>query len=131
MNEPLWYLTKDGDATCLALYERHYSCHRYRDRRKRILFVGPGEKIVLRTGGGATLCLFGENSSTAAASKASIVPSSETRDRSGRPNLFAKRMRSLIISGLVKGITHTSIRKQLGAEIRDSALWPLDGGAAE
>jgi hypothetical protein len=45
-----WYLTKDGDRSCLALYERHYSCYRYRDGRKRVLFAGPGEKIVLRTG---------------------------------------------------------------------------------
>lgn len=49
-DEALWYLTKDGDASCLALYERHYSCYRYRDGRKRVLFAGPGEKIVLRTG---------------------------------------------------------------------------------
>lgn len=45
-----WYLTKDGDASCLALYERHYSCYRYADGRKRTQFVGPGEVIVLRTG---------------------------------------------------------------------------------
>jgi hypothetical protein len=45
-----WFLTKDGDRSCLALYERHYSAYRYRDGRKRVLFAGPGEKIVLRTG---------------------------------------------------------------------------------
>ena len=45
---PLWWLTKDGDRACLALYERHYSAYRYRDGRKRKLFVGPGEKVVLR-----------------------------------------------------------------------------------
>ena len=39
----------DGDADCLALYERHYSAYRYRDGRVRKLFMGPGEKIVLRT----------------------------------------------------------------------------------
>ena len=44
-----WWLTKDGDASCLALYERHYSAYRYADQRMRKLFVGPGEKIVLRT----------------------------------------------------------------------------------
>lgn len=33
----------------LALYERHYSARHYRDGRERRLFVGPGEKIVLRT----------------------------------------------------------------------------------
>ncbi len=50
MTEPLWYLTKDGDASCLALYERHYSCYHYRDGRSRSQFVGPGQVIVLRTG---------------------------------------------------------------------------------
>ncbi len=50
--DPLWYLTKDGDACCLALYERHYSAHQYKDGRVRKLFCGPGEKIVLRTGDG-------------------------------------------------------------------------------
>jgi hypothetical protein len=46
---PLWWLTKDGDIDCLELYERHYSCYRYADGRKRSQFVGPGEKVVLRT----------------------------------------------------------------------------------
>lgn len=46
----LWYLTKDGDLSCLELYERHYSCYRYRDGRRRFLFAGPGQKLVLRTG---------------------------------------------------------------------------------
>ncbi len=50
--EPLWWLTKDGDKDCLALYERHYSAHQYKDGRKRTLFVGPGEKVVLRTAKG-------------------------------------------------------------------------------
>lgn len=44
-----WWLTKDGDRDCLELYERHYSAYRYADGRKRKLFVGPGEKVVLRT----------------------------------------------------------------------------------
>jgi len=47
--EPLWYLTKDGDVSCLEMYERHYSAYHYRDGRKRTLFAGPGQKIVLRT----------------------------------------------------------------------------------
>lgn len=46
---PVWYLTKDGDKSCLSMYERHYSCYHYADRRKRKLFIGPGEKLVLRT----------------------------------------------------------------------------------
>ncbi|MFA5951534.1 MAG: hypothetical protein WC807_14740 [Hyphomicrobium sp.] len=49
MSEPIWWLTKDGDKSCLALYERHYSAHRYADGRARYQFVGPGAHIVLRT----------------------------------------------------------------------------------
>lgn len=44
-----WWLTKDGDKSCLALYERHYSARHYKDGRTRKLFVGPGEAIILRT----------------------------------------------------------------------------------
>lgn len=51
-NNPLWWVTKDGDAACLALYNRHYSAYRYADGRERKLFCGPGEKLVLRTWGG-------------------------------------------------------------------------------
>jgi hypothetical protein len=47
-----WWLTKDGDAACLELYERHYSAYRYRDGRRRRIFVGPGDKLVLRTWAG-------------------------------------------------------------------------------
>lgn len=49
MPETVWWLTKDGDADGLEMYERHYSSYRYRDGRKRTQFVGPGETIVLRT----------------------------------------------------------------------------------
>lgn len=49
---PFWYITKDGDRSLLALYERHYSAHKYRDGRVRRLFAGPGQKIVLRTRNG-------------------------------------------------------------------------------
>ena len=47
--EPDWWLTKDGDLSCLKMYERHYSARQYKDGRKRKLFCGPGQKIVLRT----------------------------------------------------------------------------------
>lgn len=47
MDGPLWYLTKDGDRSCLELFKRHYSCRTAGARRE--LFVGPGERIVLRT----------------------------------------------------------------------------------
>jgi hypothetical protein len=53
-----WRLTKDGDPQGLALYERHYSCRKYRDGRKRRLFVGPGEKTVLLTRRGDALCVW-------------------------------------------------------------------------
>lgn len=42
---PDWYLTKDGDRSCLDLFRRHYSC---RNRSGRI-FAGPGDRIILRT----------------------------------------------------------------------------------
>ena len=47
---PLWWLTKDGDKTCLALFRRHYSCRNTKPKNR--LFVGPGDKIVLRTDSG-------------------------------------------------------------------------------
>jgi hypothetical protein len=47
---PLWWVTRDGDLDCLAMYERHYSVNTKRDMSKpRRLFVGPGTKLVLRT----------------------------------------------------------------------------------
>ncbi|MDE1990573.1 MAG: hypothetical protein KGI82_08910 [Betaproteobacteria bacterium] len=46
---PDWWVTKDGDKSCLALYRRHYSRYEYRDGREPKQFVGPGEHIVLRT----------------------------------------------------------------------------------
>lgn len=50
LNEPLWWLTKDGDKSCLALYKRHYSARKaYADGRERFQLVGPGYSIVLRT----------------------------------------------------------------------------------
>jgi hypothetical protein len=45
---PLWWLTKESDLDCLELYERHYSARRRRTRYAD-QFVGPGEKVVLRT----------------------------------------------------------------------------------
>ena len=46
---PVWWITKDGDADGLAMYEKHYSAYKYRDGRRRSQFVGPGQTIVLRT----------------------------------------------------------------------------------
>lgn len=50
IDEPLWWITKDGDASCFALYRRHYSAKNKRPRLRQ--FVGPGEHIVLRTDDG-------------------------------------------------------------------------------
>lgn len=55
---PLWWVTRDGDRTCLALYERHYSAYRYADGRDRKQFVGPGESVVLRTQVGDALFVW-------------------------------------------------------------------------
>ncbi len=53
-----WWFTKDGDKTCLALYELHYSARKYRDGRKRRQFVGPGEHCVLRSDSGDALFVW-------------------------------------------------------------------------
>jgi hypothetical protein len=55
---PLWWVTKDGDLDCLDLYERHYSAYEYKDQRERKLFVGPGEKLVLRTEAGDAMFVW-------------------------------------------------------------------------
>lgn len=82
-----------------------------------------------------TLCLFGANSlmTPSPNKRGSTAPSSETKPPAAiaRQTLSDRLTPSLISAGLVKGITHTSIRKQSGAAIRASALWPLDGGDAE
>jgi len=58
MCKAFWWLTKDGDKSCLAMYERHYSAYRYADGRKRYQFVGPGQHIVLRTGAGDAMFVW-------------------------------------------------------------------------
>ena len=42
-----WVVTTDGDDTGRAIFDRHYSRTRYADGRRPLLFVGPGEKLVL------------------------------------------------------------------------------------
>lgn len=48
--KPDWWVTKDGNLDCLELHARHYSRYDYADQRERILFVGPGDKLVLHIG---------------------------------------------------------------------------------
>lgn len=60
-DDPLWWITRDGDRTCLALYERHYSAEKSRstrDAREAVQFVGPGESIVLRTRAGDAMFVW-------------------------------------------------------------------------
>ncbi len=44
-----WIEVRDGNDSGRALFDRHYSRYRYADGRKPLLFVGPGEKMVLLT----------------------------------------------------------------------------------
>ena len=44
-----WYLSRDGDEHARAMFRRHYSYRAYADGRDPMLFVGPGEKMVLLT----------------------------------------------------------------------------------
>ena len=44
-----WVPTRDGDPSVREVFDRHYSRRRYRDGRSPILFVGPGQKMVLRS----------------------------------------------------------------------------------
>jgi hypothetical protein len=85
-----------------------------------------------------TLFSCGESSSTAAlmneqeSGKAeSIAPCSETNRRREAAISFDKRMQSLMRSGLIAGITPTSVRRVSGAQIPDFVSSWLDGGDAE
>jgi hypothetical protein len=44
-----WIPVSDGDARARAIFHRHYSYKPYADGRRPLLFVGPGEKMVLLT----------------------------------------------------------------------------------
>ena len=44
-----WALSRDGDIPALEIFSRHYSYRPRADGRKPVLFLGPGEKIVLLT----------------------------------------------------------------------------------
>jgi hypothetical protein len=41
--DPIWWLTKDGDRTCFALYLCHYSSRKRSRHSKLRQFVGSGE----------------------------------------------------------------------------------------
>lgn len=75
--------------------------------------------------------LYGENLKMHQDKKGLIVRFLEMRVALNHQTLSDRLTRSLISAGLVKGITPSSIRKQLGVKIPDTALWPLDGGDVE
>jgi hypothetical protein len=45
---PIWIPIKDGDATAMSIFRRHYSYDKAKKRRLH-QFIGPGEKMVLIT----------------------------------------------------------------------------------
>lgn len=53
-----WMHMRDGDASCRAIFDRHYSRYIYADGRKPKLFVGPGEKLVLMQADGQAICVW-------------------------------------------------------------------------
>jgi len=72
----------------------------------------------------------GDSSSTTVARKASTARSSGTKAGTSRRSLSDRLTASLITSGLVCGITPTSIRKLSGQPIRVLAFATLDGPGA-
>lgn len=42
-----WIVARDGNDTARCLFQLHYSYRPYKDGRRPMLFVGPGEKLVL------------------------------------------------------------------------------------
>jgi len=46
---PHWIVGLDGEPELRTMYNRHYSAYKYKDGRDPLLFVGPGEKLVLTT----------------------------------------------------------------------------------
>ena len=85
-----------------------------------------------------TRCLFGDDSlmtvSTCEQVKSrteSTVPSSATKGDTDRQTLSDKLTPLLMSSGLIKGITPTSMRRRLGLRTLDFALSKPDGNDAE
>ena len=50
-----WIRMLDGDDSCRAIFDRHYSRYVYADGRRPKLFVGPGQKLVLMRADGSAL----------------------------------------------------------------------------
>jgi hypothetical protein len=74
---------------------------------------------------------FGESSSTIPDSKELIVLCLEMNPHTAPQTLFAKRIRLLIASGLIVGITPTSTAKKSAQQTLDFAFSPLGGADAD
>lgn len=78
-----------------------------------------------------TQCLFGESLLMDQDRRELIVQFSGMKGRYAPQTLSDRLTKSLISAGLVKGITPTSTRKQLGAQIPDFVLYLPDGTRVE
>lgn len=76
-------------------------------------------------------CLFGENSLTVQDRRELIALFSGTKAGSDQATLSDRLTKSLILSGLVCGITPMSVRQKLKAPIPDFVLFLPDGSVAE
>jgi hypothetical protein len=47
--DTIWIPVKDGNDVGRAIFDQHYSRRHYADGRKNLIYVGPGEKMVLIT----------------------------------------------------------------------------------
>ncbi len=73
-----WWLTKESDVACLAMYERHYSCYRYADGRQSSAVRRPWREGCTANEHPQMLCGCGAALLTTAASKGLIAPCSVT-----------------------------------------------------
>jgi hypothetical protein len=76
-------------------------------------------------------CSLGDGSLMTAANAESTAPFSETKAHTLVANSYAKRIRLLIASGLIAGITPTSVRKRSNQATLDFAFSKQDGINAE
>lgn len=53
-----WIMSRDGDPSGRAIFDRHYSRTRYADGRRPKLYVGPGFKMVLVHASGRALFVW-------------------------------------------------------------------------
>jgi hypothetical protein len=72
-------------------------------------------------------CLCGEGSSTEAANAVLTAPYSETKAKANHRRSYNKRIKLLLQSGLVAGITPTSVRQQSPQATLDFVFCKRDG----